>query len=178
MVLEKNNIDTCLINLENKVSETLDKHTNNTNNTNHIKDVLIDINISDNEESVNKDNIKIIRNEDIDIVDNSSNMDYISDKDNENLDIDIDIDIEELKSNNDEINEIEIDIDIDDDDNDPLTLKRPDDVYYEIYKTAIDKAKHMRKVAVEAYLEAQQIKTKYMIIDDDEEENIIFKETD
>ena len=107
--------------------------------------------------------------------DNSSNMDKSEDDDEI-----IDIDIEELHSNNDEINEIDIDIN---DNYDSITLKRPNEVYYEIYKAAIDKAKHMRKVAIEAYLEAQQIKTKYMIIDDNEENNeennedIIFKDT-
>ena len=54
-----------------------------------------------------------------------------------------------------------------------ITLKKPNDVYYEIYKAAREKAKHMRKVAIEAYLEAKEIKTKYMLsdIDDSEEES-------
>ena len=49
-----------------------------------------------------------------------------------------------------------------------MTLKKPNEVYYEIYRAAREKAKHMRKVALEAYLEAQQIKTKYMLEDLDE----------
>lgn len=48
-----------------------------------------------------------------------------------------------------------------------ITLKKPDEVYYEIYKTARDKAKRMRQVAVEAYLEARQIKSKYLLTDID-----------
>ena len=54
-----------------------------------------------------------------------------------------------------------------------ITLKKPNDVYYEIYKAAREKAKHMRKVAIEAYLEAKEIKTKYMLsdIDDSEDES-------
>jgi hypothetical protein len=55
-----------------------------------------------------------------------------------------------------------------------ITLKKPNDVYYEIYKVAREKAKHMRKVAIEAYLEAKEIKTKYMLtdIDDSDEEDL------
>ena len=49
-----------------------------------------------------------------------------------------------------------------------MKLKKPNEVYYEIYRTAKLKAKQMRKAAVEAYLEAKQIKTKYMLDDLDE----------
>ena len=49
-----------------------------------------------------------------------------------------------------------------------MKLKKPNEVYYEIYRNARLKAKQMRKAAVEAYLEAKQIKTKYMLDDLDE----------
>jgi hypothetical protein len=56
-----------------------------------------------------------------------------------------------------------------------ITLKKPNEVYYEIYRTARQKAKHMRQVAVEAYLEAKQIKTQYMLSDiDDSEDDVEF----
>jgi len=207
MILEKNNIDDCLIQVENKVAETLllDKQNDNIENDVIENDVIENDNIendvieNDNIENDNIENVELIvntpndelfddyvnnkeediqsiSNEDLDMNDNSSNMDKYEDDDEI-----INIDIEELNSNNDEINEIEIDIN---DNDDSITLKRPNEVYYEIYKAAIDKAKHMRKVAIEAYLEAQQIKTKYMIIDDNDENNeensedIIFKDTD
>ena len=48
---------------------------------------------------------------------------------------------------------------------DSISLKKPNEVYYEIYKAAREKAKHMKKMAMEAYLEAKQIKTKYMLSD-------------
>jgi hypothetical protein len=44
-----------------------------------------------------------------------------------------------------------------------LELKKPNQVYYKIYKAARRKAKKMRQKAVEAFLEAKQIKTKYML---------------
>ena len=43
---------------------------------------------------------------------------------------------------------------------DEISLKKPDEIYYEIYKVAKDKAKHMKKVALEAHLEARNIKIK------------------
>jgi len=59
---------------------------------------------------------------------------------------------------------------------DSIKLKKPNEVYYEIYKAAREKAKLAKKVAVEAYLEAQNIKTRYMLDDldesDDDETNI------
>lgn len=77
----------------------------------------------------------------------------------------------------DDSNELrEIDLDINEDD-EPIVLKKPNEVYYEIYKSARDKAKHMRQVAIEAYLEAKQIKSRYMlsdIEDSDDESNLDF----
>jgi len=62
----------------------------------------------------------------------------------------------------------EVSIEPEEDSESPMTLKRPNEVYYEIYRAAIEKARHMRKVAVEAYLEAKQIKSKYMLEDIDD----------
>ena len=44
-------------------------------------------------------------------------------------------------------------------------MKKPNEVYCEIYKAAREKAKQLRKVAMDAYLEAKDIKTKYMLPD-------------
>ena len=46
---------------------------------------------------------------------------------------------------------------------DPLTLKKPNQVYFELYKKARDKAKQAKKSAILAYLEAKNIKKTYMI---------------
>ena len=55
-----------------------------------------------------------------------------------------------------------------------MKLKKPNEVYYEIYRNAKLKAKQMRKAAVEAYLEAKQIKTKYMLddLEDSDDEDV------
>ena len=60
-----------------------------------------------------------------------------------------------------------------------ISLKKPNEVYYEIYKVAREKAKQLRKVAMEAYLEAKEIKTKYMLSDfDDSDEDSDEEESD
>lgn len=45
----------------------------------------------------------------------------------------------------------------------PLALKKPEAIYYDIWKKAKLKAKHYQNEAVKAYLEAKEIKEKYMI---------------
>ena len=73
-------------------------------------------------------------------------------------------DIEEVTLNYD---------DISDSISDSINLKNPNEVYYEIYKKAREKAKQCRINAIEAYLEAKQIKTKYMLndLDDDSDDD-------
>jgi hypothetical protein len=46
-----------------------------------------------------------------------------------------------------------------------ITLKKPNQVYYEMYKTARKKAKDIKKQAILAYLEAKNIKKTYMLED-------------
>lgn len=52
-----------------------------------------------------------------------------------------------------------------------ITLKKPNQVYYEIYKKAREKAKECKKVALAAYLEAKTIKNTYMLEDNDESDS-------
>ena len=49
-----------------------------------------------------------------------------------------------------------------------IILKNPTEVYYEIYRVAKERAILTKQVAVEAYLEAKQIKTKFNIVEHDE----------
>jgi hypothetical protein len=57
---------------------------------------------------------------------------------------------------------------------DSISLKNPNEVYYEIYKKARENAKLCRMKAIEAFLEAKQIKTKYMLndLDDSDEDSL------
>jgi hypothetical protein len=52
-----------------------------------------------------------------------------------------------------------------------ITLKKPNQVYYEIYKKAREKAKEAKKEAILAFLEAKNIKKTYMLDDLDESDD-------
>ena len=54
---------------------------------------------------------------------------------------------------------------------DTINLKNPNEVYYEIYRKAREKAKEWRLKAIESYLEAKEIKTKYMLFDMDDSDD-------
>ena len=48
---------------------------------------------------------------------------------------------------------------------DLVTLKNPEEVYYDIWYEARKRAKHARDEAIKAYLEAKKIKATYMLDD-------------
>jgi len=52
-----------------------------------------------------------------------------------------------------------------------FTLKKPNQVYYEIYQKARDKAKEAKKCAILAYLEMKNIKKTYMLDDIDDSDS-------
>lgn len=52
-----------------------------------------------------------------------------------------------------------------------ITLKKPNQVYYEIYQKAREKAKELKKNAILAYLEMKNIKKTYMLDDIDESDS-------
>ena len=79
---------------------------------------------------------------------------------------DINIDFEEL--NIEELNDpkelLEVDLVVNLENNlESITLKKPNQVYFELYKEARNKAKLAKKSAIIAYLEAKNIKKTYMI---------------
>jgi rRNA-processing protein FCF1 len=93
---------------------------------------------------------------------NSENSEKISKKE-ENI---LNIEMEEL--NNSEIEDIndlkEIELDLNLESNlEAITLKKPNQVYFELYKEAKNKAKQAKKSAILAYLEAKNIKKTYML---------------
>ena len=48
-----------------------------------------------------------------------------------------------------------------------IKLKKPTEVYYNMYRIAKQKAKDLKKNAIAAYLEARQIKSAHMLEDSD-----------
>jgi hypothetical protein len=53
-----------------------------------------------------------------------------------------------------------------------IKLKKPTEVYYNMYRTAKQKAKVLKKNAIAAYLEAKQIKSAHMLEDSDSNSDI------
>ena len=76
---------------------------------------------------------------------------------NDNLDELIPINPNDLKD--DSLSEVTLQVS--EIDNDLIDLKKPQEVYLEIYKTALMKAKELRKAALESYMELKNIKNKY-----------------
>jgi len=116
----------------------------NANSSENLGDFVIqDENLEDNrDEKNNLENYeKVAQNE---------NTIQINDNKNENIE-EIDFNLEQLPEN------------------DIVKLKQRNDVYYDLYREARKKAKIARDFAISAYLEAKEIKNKYMLdeIDDD-----------
>ena len=102
----------------------------------------------------------------------------ISEDNNIQLDFE-DLNKEEVKDL-DELKEVDLSKDLETS-LETITLKKPNQVYYEIYKAAREKAKEAKKAAAIAYLEAKNIKKTYMLDDiddssDEEEESDYYEE--
>ena len=82
----------------------------------------------------------------------------------ENISLDIEFEDlnDDIQENNDELREINNN-DLNLDNVQSITLKKPNQVYFELYKEARNKAKQAKKNAILAYLEAKNIKKTYMI---------------
>jgi hypothetical protein len=110
------------------------------------------------EESINKNNS--------DTLEEMESLDFLQSKkieDEQEVAINFEDLSKDIFENNDELNDIS-NIDLNLDDNFPsMTLKKPNQVYYELYKEARNKAKQAKKNAILAYLEAKNIKKTYMI---------------
>jgi hypothetical protein len=83
----------------------------------------------------------------------------------------LDLEVEELgvEENNTDLKEIDISENIDT--LESITLKKPNEYYYQIYKEVRKKAKQAKKEAVMAFLEAKNIKKVYMLEDLDESDS-------
>ena len=75
----------------------------------------------------------------------------------------------QMNNKSDDLEDITNDLIINDKQN--ITLRRPNEVYYEIYKIAKNKAKQHKKAAITHYLEAKKIKNTYLLNDLDNSED-------
>jgi len=159
---------------KNTLEEVIDLEKNIDNKdleiVNHLK-------VTDNTEEI-KNLDKVENKDESNKLDNSSILEDIEEE--EILDTNIDnIELENDNSFKELDISLEKDITLENDDENPITLKKPNDVYLEIYKNARDRAKKMRQAAVEAYLEAKNIKNKYLLDDIlSEDENSNFGENE
>lgn len=124
------------------------------------------------------------------IIDTNIDIDTDTDTDT-NIDANIDANIEifsDIEKNTEELQSLENikpNIDIDNNelleidfhleelkDTEPVSIKKRDNIYYEMYKEAKKKAKVARDLALSTYLEAKRIKNTYMLEDlEDEDED-------
>jgi len=168
--IQKNNTD-----LANDNKESLEENLSFTSN--------VDNNSSNNND--NNDNINTI--DKIDTKEFEVEMDLGKENEEtheENKEINFDIQelpIEELEDNT-ELKEMDLCNPLEDDlesvTNETITLKNPNEVYYQLYKEAREKAKLAKRSAIIAYLEAKNIKKTYMIDSLDESESDIDAEID
>ena len=86
--------------------------------------------------------------------------------DNDNIEKSLDI-VSSLEKNEIE----EITLDVTGENLDEIKIREPNEIYYEIYQRAKHKAKEFKTKALKAYLEAKQIKVKYMLDDSDDSDN-------
>ena len=84
---------------------------------------------------------------------------------------DLDLEIEELGTEENTTDLKEFDISENIDTLESITLKKPNEYYYQIYKEARKKAKQAKKEAMMAFLEAKNIKKVYMLEDLDESDS-------
>jgi len=123
-----------------------------------------------------EDQESILKNNESDI-DNKINLITEEGDIEEDLEDDLEEDFTEQENSDNKYNLEEVSIDIDDSEQ-SINLKKPNEVYIEIWKEARQKAKLARKTAIEAYLEAKSIKNTYMLNEinndsDDEFDDII-----
>uniref|UniRef100_A0A6C0ARQ7 Uncharacterized protein n=1 Tax=viral metagenome TaxID=1070528 RepID=A0A6C0ARQ7_9ZZZZ len=111
------------------------------------------------------DDISENNNSEIDIITNTTSIssDIIEEKDEQNISLefeDLNDNIEE--NNDDDLKEMD-GFDLSLENLEKMQLKKPNQVYFELYKEARSKAKQAKKSAILAYLEAKNIKKTYML---------------
>ena len=114
----------------------------------------------------NLDNSKTLDKQDNEL-ENLETLDIINESEkNNNENISLELDFEDLDEINEEnpndLNEVNMNIDLENS-LESMKLKKPNQVYFELYVEARKKAKLAKKNAILAYLEAKNIKKTYML---------------
>lgn len=151
-----------------EIKDDKDEIDNDDKNVDKNVDENVDENVDKNVNEIVDKNVNVVENvnENVDENHNDTNMESTTRSSLEEQNI-----TETLE--NLELAEI-ADDDLNVSEGEPISLRKPNDIYYEIYKSAKQKANDMRRAAVEAYLETKEIKSKYMLqdIDDSDDESL------
>jgi hypothetical protein len=170
MVLDNEPIfESCLIKTNKKTDNPLEEVLQPTGLVETIQDPLINEGIG----GINIEQPSVISNtldtlDTLDTLEEIEPLDILQTKESDNKEENISIEFEDLmedieENNDDELKEINnVDFNLDKSDS-SITLKKPNQVYFELYKEARNKAKQAKKSAILAYLEAKNIKKTYMI---------------
>jgi hypothetical protein len=146
----------------NQLTESMDKYLENLT----IKDKNEEM------DTTNKMNdVNMLKNNMTENIINGGN-DFVGEHNNKGDDI-AELDIADLNfdENNSLIEEIDLDMSLENN-LETIKLKKPNQVYYELYKEARNKAKEAKKAAIIAFLEAKKIKKTYMIENIEDEDEI------
>ena len=178
MVLDNQPVfDNCMI----KTNKTNEYYLNNTKSEETVKELEPTILETANLETANLETANlgnVLTKFDTTVQENKKNtldndltelepIDIMCDEEKEDDNISLNIDIEDLdnepieEEDNDALKEVKDDFKLDS--LETLQLKKPNQVYFELYKDARNKAKVAKKNAILAYLEAKNIKKTYLI---------------
>ena len=170
---------------DNNKEETNDDNKEETNDNENVKIELSELSSNDSSSIQSSENDttneEVTNVTDAILEENSDNNDKkLDNSSNEIQEKEISLEIEDLESNDDNkpkgLEEFEVSLEtLDVKDSDVVKLRQPNEVYMEIWREARKRAKQARKAAIEAYLEAKNIKSTYMIneIDDSDSEDEI-----
>lgn len=149
--------------LENDIKNIAQNKINSTetlDNSNNLDSTEILDNL-DSTQTLDKEENELEILETLDIINNKSEK---NDNDNENISLDLDFeDLDETTEENpNDLNEVNMNVDLENS-LESIKLKKPNQVYFELYVEARKKAKLAKKNAILAYLEVKNIKKTYML---------------
>jgi hypothetical protein len=143
----------------------------NSKETNNFNPINIDLQEELNLAESNKNELEELNIDSV-LLDNNNttttNTNYINnetinkEKDNLELELELEVLSDNIEENLDELKEVEA-FELSLENLEKMQLKKPNQVYFELYKEARNKAKDAKKNAILAYLEAKNIKKTYML---------------
>lgn len=169
MVLDKEPLfSSCLIKTDREPKREAEAIAGEKNNIELPNEIVLDHHLEEDLEDVNHmEDISHIEDinhmEDISHVEEHLQNEFENKEDPNEITLDIeDLNLEELEKPNNNIEEVVLEP-IGDASLETIKLKKPNEIYYEIYREARKKAKEAKKSAIIAYLEAKNIKKTYML---------------